>query len=245
VLGIQRLAISIAIRQLRSGAPALLIAPSTKRAFALVRTLTKHSHCLVVGGSLIARALNGTTAEVVTPAMLIQRCRSAGGMRSPVISFPDQLVGEGPSFAPIAFMGKTRWFSLVEAALALRYQPPIFALTSAGVARIRLSPIVYQHLLNEAPATLQRQLLQSLENELASGPGDWLAVSHLALHDIDAKEVQLRETLKDVYTLLSLERCNAASRRPDIEKAMLATRSALQGLGAIPSTALVWRQETK
>ena len=95
------------------------------------------------------------------PQEIVLACADFAELQCLVISFPDQLVGHDASFCRHSFLGSVHWFSTIEATLAMRHRPRVYAMRGYG-----LTPVEYEDA--RALPVLMRRLLGPLEDELAA-----------------------------------------------------------------------------
>jgi hypothetical protein len=189
---------------------ALLILPTTRNALLLARELCASRACCIVAGPVSGDAEWQLGPSLRAPADIAKAF--AGQMELPqtVISFPDQLIGNDLSFAWVPFLGTRYSFSVLEALLALRHRPQVFALRScAASGDFALVEVPYLDLLDAQARvaslqSLMSRLLGPLETELAQPPPDWLGARWLAQKSDAFWRFRLREELKDVECLLRL-----------------------------------------
>ena len=187
----------------------LVILPTTVGALELARALCARRPCRVTAGPVIAEARWQLAGQLRTPAEIVREFAGQRRLGAPVISFPDQIAGEGESFVTLPFLGMERRFSLLEAVLVLRHQPRVYQLRSRPTGGFRLTDVSYAEALTAAdhrtaPARLLRTLLSGLEAELAQPPADWLGASNFALKSPIVFEHYVREELREVESLLRL-----------------------------------------
>ena len=189
---------------------AILILPTTIGALELARALCMRQPCRVTTGPIIAQARWSLGQHLRTPAEIVREFAGARRLAALVISFPDQLTGEGDSFITLRFLGLERRFSLLEAVLVLRHQPQVYKYSSRRpFGAYRLTDVPYSDALSAAnhriaPSALMRTLLSGLEAELAAPPPDWLGAKSFALKSPVTFEFRVREELKEVESLLRL-----------------------------------------
>ena len=199
------------------GVNRLLILPATVGALELARALCQRQACRVTAGPVTAEPRWQLAPCLRTPAEIVREFAGERRLNALVISFPDQIAGEGESFVTLRFLGMDRRFSLLEAVLALRHQPQVYQYRSRRpLGAYRLLEVPYAHAFSAAdhrtaPVHLLRTLLAGLEAELASPPRDWLAAPIFALKSPITFEFRVREELKEVEALLRL----AVNARPD------------------------------
>jgi hypothetical protein len=204
------LSVACAVRRVQSaGNNMLLILPSTVGAMHLARALCARDAWRITTGVIAGQPRWGLTRHLRTPGQIVREYAGQQILSPRVISFPDQLAGEGDSFVPIPFLGSDRRFSLLEALLVLRHRPRVFGLRSCPpTGSFRLIEVSYQDLSAASPHTtpslLMQRLLSLLESELAHPPKDWLAASSFALKSPDAFERHVREEFREIESLLRL-----------------------------------------
>jgi len=170
-----------------------------------------------------------------TPAEIVREFAGERQLAAPVISFPDQLAGEGDSFVTLRFLGVERRFSLLEAVLVLRHQPRVHQFRScAPFGAYRLEPVAYGDALSAAdhrtaPVRLMRTLLAGLEQELARPPADWLAATTFALKSPIVFEFRVREELREVESILRLAVGARRDRRAQLQPALASVTALVRG----------------
>jgi hypothetical protein len=204
------LAVACAVRRVRNaGSNLLLILPSTIGALHLARALCARDAWRITTGTVVGQARWGLTQHLRTPGQIVREFSGQQILSPRVISFPDQLAGEGDAFLPIPFLGEDRRFSLLEALLVLRHRPRVYGLRSClPRGCFRLVEVNYQDLAapsqHSTPALLMQRLLSVLESELAHPPRDWLAAGAFALKTPAGFENHLREEFREIESLLRL-----------------------------------------
>ena len=197
----------------------LLILPTTRGALALARELCSVRECCVVAGPISSDMEWQFGRFLRTPAEIAKAYAGEPELPQTVISFPDQLCGNDLSFAWLPFLGSTYSFCVIEALLALRHRPQVFALrTQSPAGDFGLTEVEYADLLaaQARMASLQAlmtRLLRPLESELATPPQDWLAARWLAQKSEAHWRFRLREELKDMECLLRLHLLSPACDR--------------------------------
>lgn len=200
----------------------VLIMPTTIGALGLARMLCERRCCRVTSGPVTAEPRWNLLPYIKSPAEIVREFAGERRLGALVISFPDQIAGEGESFVTLRFLGLERRFSLLEAVLALRHQPYVFQYRSClPCGAFRLKPVSYSEALSTAdhrtaPVRLTRTLLASLEEELESPPADWLGAASFALKTAVAYEFRVREEMKEVESLLRLAIAASIDRQADL-----------------------------
>jgi len=188
----------------------LLILPTTVGSLELAQALCARQPCRVTSGPVTAEPRWSLGPHLRTPAEIVREFAGERKLAALVLSFPDQIAGEGESFVALRFLGLERRFSLLEAVLVLRHQPRVYQYrTRRPFGAYRLADVSYSEALSAAdhrtaPAYLMRWLLAGLEAELAVPPPDWLAAASFALKSPATFEFRVREELKEVESLLRL-----------------------------------------
>lgn len=188
----------------------LLILPTTRNALVLAREVCAGRDSYVMEGAVTADAEWQFGPVLRTPADIAQAFAGQSELPRTVITFPDQLIGNDLSIAWIPFLGTRYSFSVIEALIALRHRPQVFALRSRSPAGdFALTEVSYAELVDPyshmAPLrSLMKRLLHPLEIELSNPPPDWLAARWLAQKSEAFWRFRLREELKDVECLLRL-----------------------------------------
>lgn len=188
----------------------LLILPTTVGALHLTTALCARQRCLVTSGPVVAQKQWNLVPHLRTPGDIVRDLASTKGLVFPVVSFPDQLAGEGASFVAIPFLGVDRCFCLLEALLVIRHRPKVLCLRSClpsgafGLFEVRYDDLLTESSREAAPVPLMRRLLSSLESELARPPKDWLAAACFELKTPSAFQRRIREELREIESLLRL-----------------------------------------
>jgi hypothetical protein len=213
----------------------LLILPTTVGALELTRALCARQPCRVTGGPVIVEPRWELAPHLRTPAEIVREFAGEKRLAATVVSFPDQLAGEGESFVTLRFLGLERRFSLLEAVLVLRHQPRVYLFRSTRpVGAFRLDNVSYAEALSRAnhrtaPARLMKILLSGLESELAEPPPDWLGASCFALKSPVTFEFRVREELREVESLLRLAIDARVEQRPVLEPALASVSALIRG----------------
>jgi hypothetical protein len=204
----------------------LLILPSTRTALTLARRLCDLRLCGVTAGPITTQSLWRLGRHARSPQEIVIASADFNGLQFMVISFPDQIVGNEVTFAPIPFLGSRHWFSTFEAALVAKHQPRVFALESDALVQIR-----YDDVLHSLPDLMGR-LLRPLELELMNPPADWLAARCLTQKSESGVRSRMREDLKEIECLLRLHARSVGCDRLRTSTAIAAVVSRLKLLGA-------------
>jgi hypothetical protein len=213
----------------------LLILPSTIGALEFARALCARQPCRVTAGSVVADPRWQLIPHLRTPAEIVREFAGERRLGASVISFPDQIAGEGESFVAFRFLGIERRFSLLEAVLVLRHQPRTLQYRRArAVGTFRLTEVEYSHAMSAAnhrtaPVRLLQTLLAGLEAELAEPPADWLAASSFALKSPVAFEFRVREELREIESLLRLALDTETGQRAIVQPALASVSALIRG----------------
>jgi len=213
----------------------IVIMPSTVGALELARALCARHPCRVTSGPVTSDPRWGLGPCLRTPAEIVREFAGERRLNAPVISFPDQIAGEGDSFVTLRFLGIDRRFSLLETVLVLRHQPRVCQLRSGKlVSTFRLEDVAYAGALTAAdhrtpPARLMQTLLSGLESELADPPADWLGARAFALKSPVAFEHHVREELREVESLLRLAWQADPDRRAELRPALDSVCALIRG----------------
>ena len=213
----------------------LIIAPSTVGTLELARALCVRQACRVTSGPVASDSRWGLQPFLRSPAEIVSEYAGERCLGATIISFPDQIAGEGDSFVPLRFLGMERRFSLLEAVLVLRHQPRVQQLRSGPLAgAFRLTEIAYRDALSSAdhrtpPVRLLQTLLSGLETELADPPVDWLAAGAFALKSPVAFEYHVREELREVESLLRLAWQAGLNGQLDLQPALRSVCALIRG----------------
>jgi hypothetical protein len=189
---------------------ALLILPTTRNALRLAREVCTVRDCYIMEGPVTSDAAWQFRQALRTPADVAKAFAGQPELPRTVVTFPDQLIGHDLSTAWLPFLGTRYSFSVIEALLALRHRPQVFALRICSAAGdFALLEVPYADLIDsESPRAplqpLMSRLLGPLETELSSPPPDWLAARWLAQKSEAFWRFKLRDELKDMECLLRL-----------------------------------------
>ena len=156
---------------------ALLILPTTRGALMLARELSAGRECYVMEGPISEHCRVANRSSACARLQLSPR-NSAGQPQLPrtIVSFPDQIIGNDLSFAWLPFLGTRYSFCVIEALLALRHRPQVFALrTCSPSGDFSLVEVAYADLLDAqarmaSVQALMGRLLGPLESELENHP---------------------------------------------------------------------------
>jgi hypothetical protein len=204
----------------------LLILPSTRTALALARRLCDFRMCGVTAGPITTQGFCRLARHVRSPQEIAIASADFVELQFIVISFPDQIVGNEVTFAPVPFLGSNHWFPTFEAALVVKHRPRVYALESDSLVQIR-----YDDVLHSLPDLMVR-LLRPLELELMDPPSDWLAARCLTQKSESGVRSRMREDLKEIECLLRLHARSVGCDRLRTSTAIAAVVSRLKMLGA-------------
>src|SRR5882672_666024 len=201
----------------------VLIMPTTVGALGLAQLLCARRSCRVTSGPVTTEPRWNLLPHLRTPAEIVREFAGERRLGALVISFPDQIAGEGESFVTVRFLGLERRFSLLEAVLVLRHQPYAYQYRSGlPFGAFQLKPIHYSGAFSSAdhrtaPAHLTRTLLSGLEEELRRPPPDWLGAASFALKSAAAYEYRVREDLNEIESLLCFALAAGGERQADLD----------------------------
>ena len=195
------------VRQIRSHGPnVLLVLPATDRSVQLARAVCQAGACWVTKGAIFdcLAPEDPLIGCLRTPAEIIRAASKSGPLEQPVISFPELIVGDGPSFVKVKFLEQARYFSLMEPLLALRHAPKLLSVSSClGARTYRLRAITLgPHQDSDVLLATLRDLLQPVEREAWLNPPDWRAGNSLAAKTEDGFHASLREDCRDLESIL-------------------------------------------
>lgn len=184
----------------------LLILISTRSNFRIVRELARITPLWISAGKLASEHLWQVCPEYLrTPSEIVRLAATHEALPRIVVSFPDQMQGDGPSFVEIEYAGAPRHMSLLELLLVMRHQPSVHTVLRDLVSDdMSLHPI-------DAAASRQcpldqgvKRLLGPIETLLANPPHDWLAERVFASKSAPASAARFRDDVRDVEALLRL-----------------------------------------
>lgn len=186
---------------------ALVVLPATLRSLELVRALCASRPCWVTHARLFEHlpADDPIHGCLRTPAEIMRLSRQSASLSHTVISVPEQIVGNGPSFELFEFAGNATFFSMLESALMLRHAPP--TLVARSIARgcaYRLEIFNPLSTGEETPHALQARLLRHIAIETSARWPDWRAGKCLAAKTPSGYNASKREHYRDIEAILRL-----------------------------------------
>lgn len=198
----------LARRLARFGPNLLLMLPATDRSVALARALSQQQDCWIVKGQIFD-ALNASDPllrYLRSPGDIVRLTAGRSELERPVISMPELIVGDGPSFVQTEFLGEMRYFSVVESLLFARHAPHVLSVHSCFGNRAYRLHHVSMDTCDDANPTLStlRNLLRPIEAEAHLKPGDWRANHSLAAKTEAGFSASLREDCRDLEALLRM-----------------------------------------
>jgi hypothetical protein len=211
---------------LRAPENTLVILPSTRTALMLARRLCDFRICAVTAGPVTSQGVWRLGKHMRSPKDIALACADFADLQFVVISFPDQIAGNGMTLVRIPFLGSSHWFSTFEAALVMKHRPRVYALESSSLVQVR-----YDDVLHSLPDLMSR-LLRPLELELMDPPSDWLAARCLTQKSESGVRSRMREDLKEIECLLRLHARSVGCDRLRTTTAIAAVVSRLKMLGA-------------
>ncbi|MGY0633570.1 hypothetical protein [Luteimonas sp. A478] len=211
------------VRQIRSYGPnLLLVLPATDRSVELARAVCQAGACWVTKGAIFDNLApkDPLVGRLRTPAEIIQAASRSGPLEQPVISFPELIVGDGPSFVKVKFLGQARFFSVMEPLLALRHAPKLLSVSSwLGARTYQLRPITLgPHQESDILHSTLRDLLRPIEREAWLNPRDWRAGNSLAAKTEDGFHASLREDCRDLESILRTMLLHKVGCERDIQR---------------------------
>lgn len=189
--------------------PPLIMLPATRRAARLAVDLCRARPCWVTRGRIFEGIDPSEPLHecLRSPLEIMRLCASGNVLPRPVITVPEQLVGNGPSFRQIEFLDRPRFFSTLECLLAARNRPPLLAAQSVMRQRgYRLHQVDYASALDGSLDDLLCYLLQPIESETRRNARDWIAAACLAAKTEQGFRSSLREDCRDVEAVLRMFR---------------------------------------
>lgn len=187
----------------------LLIAPSTRGAFALARALCATRPCFVSSGPVSSFGYWKLAAHLRSPTEIASAFAGQSALPRTVITFPDQHASGGSACVHVPFLGSRYWFSTFESVLVVRHRPQVYAFSSgSSLGDFKLHEVQYEELFTQGRLLslpgLVRRLLMHLEQELTCPPPDWMAQPIFALKSQTTQWFHVREELKDIECLLRM-----------------------------------------
>jgi hypothetical protein len=196
-------ALPIVRRVKAEGSNTLLIMPSTRRAIALAARIARSTPCWITTGPVTQSEFSrrGLQDCLRTPAQIERLNRSAAGLQQLVISFPDQIVGSGPSFHPLPLGGAPLMFSLLEVLLVRRHRPTVYSFHRSRAGFHSLTRLVYADVIDDDDA-LFAELHRAVALEISAPARDWLASECVEMKRPGGVDFAVNEALKDIESLL-------------------------------------------
>lgn len=176
-----------------------LAAASAKRKFVVV--------CSSWGDDLVRKSANIT---ILSPALVLAKLKAQGGLKEPVISFSDQLLGTGPTFTSIEGTDGNRLYSLFDAVVVLRWRPSLYLAKHyrhLWRLRVRLERLPQNRLQprvddTEPEIAITRLLVRESLSDARRLGDEWLASDLYAARTRDRLERVRSEALRDIEGLL-------------------------------------------
>lgn len=200
--------ISNAVRRVDSLPTHPLVAlPATVRSLKLARAICASRPCWITRARLFEDLppddpLRGCLR---TPAEIVRQASTATALERTVITIPEQIVGNGPSFDVFEFAGTPTFFSMLESVLILRHAPPVF------IARSRAQGHAYELTafetsldVRETAREIQGRLLGHLSSEAVMHWPDWRAEKCLSAKTPFGYQASKREHYRDLEAMLRL-----------------------------------------
>ena len=186
---------------------ALVVLPATLRSLELARALCASRPCWVTHARLFEHlpANDPIHGCLRTPAEIMRLTAQSASLPRTVLSVPEQLVGNGPSFELFEFAGNPTFFLMLESALMLRHAPP--TLVAHSIARgcaYRLYTFDASSAGGEAPHALQARLLHQIAIETSAYWPDWRAGKCLTAKTPAGYNASKREHYRDIEAILRL-----------------------------------------
>lgn len=189
--------------------PPLILLPATHRAARFAADLCRARPCWVTRGRIFEAvdASEPLNACLRSPLEIMRLCAAGSVLSRPVLTVPEQVVGNGPSFRQIEFLGRPRFFSTLECLLAARHRPPLLSARSVfGRRGYALRHVDYVGSLDGTLDDLLRHLLQPIEAETRLNAPDWVAAACLAAKTEQGFRSSLREECRDLEAVLRMFR---------------------------------------
>ena len=229
----------LARRLLSYGPNLLLVLPATDRAISLSIAFARLRECWILKTKAFdfLSANDAIRQYLHTPAEIVRLATGSPTLARPVISFPELIVGDGPSFVETRFLGKLRYFSTMEPLLVARHKPRIVSVKSfLGARAYRLHEIGLHNSHQPSPLlSILETLLQPVETEAYLEPGDWRAMHSLAAKTETGFAMSLREDCRDLEALLRTLLLRDTRSRQEVRGLLLKISNYLQSNG-VPLT---------
>ena len=186
------------------GSNTLVIMASTRRNLDAVAAVAQMREIWVTAGPLTTTVLasRGVTDCLLSPAGISRRNRGCDQLDRPVVSFPDQVLGDGPSFCCIECGSEKILFSFLEALLVRRHRPTVVSMRHGNRFVCQPEFVDYSAALDGDNKQLLSVLLASVTAEISVPSHDWLAAPYLPFKRLGGLDFVLRESAKDITTLL-------------------------------------------
>jgi hypothetical protein len=219
----------------------LIVAPTTRASLAFAETLCRLRPCFITRGPITASVLWPVEGCLRPAPEIAQTFAGQSAILKTVVSFPDQIPCVASGAVMVPFLEDTYAFSPLEALLAMRHRPRVFALSASG-SRLgfRLVEVTYDGAFDPegrliSLASLVSLLLKVMGDDLLDPPCDWLASTHLAERSERVLWMQAREEMKDVECLLRMQ---LQSRFCDRERTSAALAAVVERQKILIGTAL-------
>ncbi len=215
----------------------LIVLPATDRAIKLVHLLARSRDVWVLKCALFDHVDESSPLgrSLKTPAEIIRISSGRPELSRPVISFPEMIVGDGPSFTKVPFLDQERYFSTMEVLIIARHAPRVLGVLSywghAGYRHIDMS-------IRTVPAErsvegILVELLKPIEDEIVSGPRDWRGALSLASKTQSGFNACVREDCRDLEALLRTLLLLNGGRQARAERMLQSVRSVLESCEAV------------
>jgi hypothetical protein len=206
------LAIRSALRLLGSlSTHALVIAPTTRTSIAFAQALGVRRSCVITSGPITTSVTWPSGNILASASEIAQAFAGQPTLTQTILSFPDQMPCTASACVMVPFRDEPHAFSTLEAGLALRHRPRVFAFsTSVRMWGFRLVEVRYDDAFDAqgqliSVSHLVNRLLLALCTDLADPPADWLARDTMEQKSERALWLHSREEMKDIECLLRMQ----------------------------------------
>ena len=187
-----------------AGNNCLILSPSFKESFDLVKKVAKIKTVLVTSGPIVKRelALRKISFLMKSPQIIAETVKSNWPNDIVIFSFPDQIIGQGPSFEYADILGTKRLMSLFEVLLVTKHRPKIVALENSDNSGMLVSNVNINDLnFSTVNSAISSLLGQALTNNILSN-NQWLGKNAFEHKSQESAMHRNKNALKELEAII-------------------------------------------
>ena len=192
------------LSQMISGNNCLILSPSFKESFDLVKRVAKGKNVMVTSGPVVKRELASRNIGhlMKTPQNIAEAVKGSWPTEIVIFSFPDQIVGQGPSFEYADILGEKRLMSLFEVLLVAKHRPKIITLEKTNDSGLLVSNVSIDELnLSTLSGAIGSLIGRALPNNIITD-SQWLGKNAFEYKSQEAAVRRNINALKELEAII-------------------------------------------